>query len=257
MSRRPFLPLRAGLLAGLAMTSALGGALAQSIPPDIDVEAIRARAIQQAGDAETLAATARARAQALARSAAKSAEDGHANGARLSAAARTHPGRTGDVFDFDGMVANAGAMAKADLGEAPRFIAFASTSIPPAALKAMMDDVPRAGGVVVFRGLTRGSAQAMTAALSRVLAPGERRDGVGIDPRLFRAFGIETVPAYVVASSDFDLCDGFDCTTSVPPFDRISGNVTAAYALDTIAGGGGPGAKLAAQYRARLEEHAP
>jgi conjugal transfer pilus assembly protein TrbC len=97
----------------------------------------------------------------------------------------------------------------------------------------------------------------MTAALSRVLAPSERRDGVGIDPRLFRAFGIETVPAYVVASSDFDLCDGFDCTTSVPPFDRISGNVTAAYALDTIASGGGPGAKLAAQYRARLGEHAP
>ncbi|OYU37391.1 MAG: type-F conjugative transfer system pilin assembly protein TrbC [Novosphingobium sp. PASSN1] len=235
----------------------MGGALAQSVPADIDVEAIRARTAQQAGDAEALAATARARAQALATSAAKTAQDGHANGARLSAAARTHAGRTGDAFDFDGMVADAGTMAKADLSEAPRFIAFASTSMPPAALKAMLDDVPRAGGVVVFRGLTRGSAQAMTAALSRVLAPGERRDGVGIDPRLFRAFGIEAVPAYVVASSDFDLCDGFDCTTSVPTFDRISGNVTAAYALDTIAGGGGPGAKLAAQYRARLEEHAP
>ncbi|WP_292927679.1 type-F conjugative transfer system pilin assembly protein TrbC [Novosphingobium sp. PASSN1] len=257
MSRRPSLPLRAWLLAGLALTSALGGALAQSVPADIDVEAIRARTAQQAGDAEALAATARARAQALATSAAKTAQDGHANGARLSAAARTHAGRTGDAFDFDGMVADAGTMAKADLSEAPRFIAFASTSMPPAALKAMLDDVPRAGGVVVFRGLTRGSAQAMTAALSRVLAPGERRDGVGIDPRLFRAFGIEAVPAYVVASSDFDLCDGFDCTTSVPTFDRISGNVTAAYALDTIAGGGGPGAKLAAQYRARLEEHAP
>lgn len=126
--------------------------------------------------------------------------------------------------------------------------------MPPEALKAMMTDVPRAGGVVVFRGLTQGSARAMTAALARVLAPGERHDGIGIDPRLFRAFKVETVPAYVVASSDFDLCDGFDCTTSAPPFDRISGNVTAAYALETIAGGGGPGAKIAAQYRARLEE---
>ena len=257
MSRRSPFPTSSWVLAGLALTSALGGALAQSVPADIDVEAIRARAAQQAGDAEALAATARARAQALATSAAKTAEDGHTNGARLAASARIKTGRTSDVFDFDGMVADAGAMARADLGEAPRFIAFASTAMPPAALKAMMDDVPRAGGVVVFRGLTRGSAQAMTAALSRVLAPGERRDGVGIDPRLFRAFGIETVPAYVVASSDFDLCDGFDCTTNVPPFDQISGNVTAAYALDTIAGGGGPGAKFAAQYRARLEEHAP
>ena len=256
MSRRPSLSLRACALAGLAMTSALGGALAQSVPADIDVEAIRARAGEQASESEALAATARARAKALTASATGTAEQGQANGAHLAASTHLQTGKTGDVFDFDGMVADAGTMAKADLGEAPRFIAFASTSMPPAALKAMMDDVPRAGGVVVFRGLTRGSVQAMTAALSRVFAPGERRDGVGIDPRLFRAFGIETVPTYVVASSDFDLCDGFDCTTNIPPFDRISGNVTAAYALDTIAGGGGPGAKLAAQYRARLEEHA-
>lgn len=256
MSRSPQF-VRAALLAGLAMTSALGGALAQSVPADIDIEAVRAEAARHAAEAETLAATARARAAALAAPAARTAEGGHANGARLTATARTVTGETGSVFDFDTMVADAGVMAKAGLGEAPRFIAFASTSMPPAALKAMIDDVPRAGGVVVFRGLTRGSAQAMTAALSRVLTPGERHDGVGIDPRLFRAFGIDAVPAYVVASSDFDLCDGFDCSTSIPPFDRVSGNVTAAYALDTIAGGGGPGARLAAEYRARIEEQTP
>jgi conjugal transfer pilus assembly protein TrbC len=85
----------------------------------------------------------------FAASAAKTAEDGHANGTRLAASAQVKTGGTSDLFDFDGMVADAGTMAKADLGEAPRFIAFASTSMPPAALKAMMDDVPRAGGVVV------------------------------------------------------------------------------------------------------------
>ena len=121
----------------------------------------------------------------------------------------------------------------------------------------MMDDVTRAGGVVVFRGLTQGSAKVMTDALSRVLKPGEQMDGVGIDPRLFRAFGIEAVPTYVVTSSDFDLCDGFDCTTAVPPFDRMSGNVTAAHALTTFAQGSGPGAKLAAQHLARLERQKP
>jgi conjugal transfer pilus assembly protein TrbC len=257
MSRRSPFPTSRWVLAGLALTSALGGALAQSVPPEIDVEAVRAEAARHTAEAETLAATARARAAALAESAARTAEGGYANGARLAATARIVTGKTGSVFDFDTMVADAGTMAKAGLGEAPRFIAFASTSMPPAALKAMIDDVPRAGGVVVFRGLTRGSAQAMTAALSRVLSPGAQQRGVGIDPRLFRAFRIEVVPAYVVASSDFDLCDGFDCTTTIPPFDRVSGNVTAAYALDTIAGGGGPGARLAAQYRARLEEQKP
>jgi len=129
--------------------------------------------------------------------------------------------------------------------------------MPAPALRQMMDDVTRAGGVVVFRGLTQGSAKVMTDALSRVLKPGEQMDGVGIDPRLFRAFGIEAVPAYVVTSSDFDLCDGFDCTTAVPPFDRMSGNVTTAHALTAFAQGGGPGAKLAAQHLARLERQKP
>jgi conjugal transfer pilus assembly protein TrbC len=76
---------------------------------------------------------------------------------------------------------------------------------------------------------------------------------VGIDPRLFRAFNVTAVPTYVVASTDFDLCDGFDCQTQVPPHDRISGNVTADFALETIARGGGPSARIASQYLARLK----
>ena len=117
----------------------------------------------------------------------------------------------------------------------------------------MIDDVGRAGGVVVFRGLPQNSAKALTAALSKIARQGEALDGVGIDPRLFRAFAVEAVPAYVVTTSDFDLCDGFDCTTQVPPHDRMTGNVTAAHALETFAGGGGPGARMAAQYLKRFE----
>ena len=154
------------------------------------------------------------------------------------------------------MVADAGTMASEGRGEAPRFIAFASTSMPPAALRTMIDDVTRAGGVVVFRGLPQNSAKALTAALSKVARPGEPLTSVGIDPRLFRAFGIEAVPTYVVTSSDFDLCDGFDCTTQVPPHDRMTGNVSAAHALETFARGGGPGALLAAQHLAQLERPA-
>jgi conjugal transfer pilus assembly protein TrbC len=185
------------------------------------------------------------------------AQDGKTNGRRYANEPKPH-GQTRDpTFDFDRMVVDAGDMAKQGMGEAPRFIAFASLSMPATALRQMMDDVTRAGGVVVFRGLTQGSAKVMTDALSRVLKPGEQMDGVGIDPRLFRAFGIEAVPTYVVTSSDFDLCDGFDCTTAVPPFDRMSGNVTTAHALTTFAQGSGPGAKLAAQHLARLERQKP
>ena len=249
--------LRHLALAAFVSTAALGGALAQTTTPDIDIEAIRKRAASEAGEAEALAASARERASALTAEATGNAEAGMANGRRYASEPKPAPAASADTFDFDRMVADAGDMAKENLGEAPRFMAFASMSMPPQALRQMLDDVTRAGGVVVFRGLTRGSAKIMTDALGKVLEPGERMDGVGIDPRLFRAFGIEAVPAYVVTASDFDLCGGFDCATPVPPSDRMTGNVTAEFALRAFAGGGGPGAKLAAQHLARLERHDP
>jgi conjugal transfer pilus assembly protein TrbC len=241
----------------LVSTAALGGALAQTTTPDIDLEAIRARAASEVGEADAMAAQARARASAVTAEATASARGGKANGRRYADEPKPSVPPGDPTFDFDRMVVDAGDLAKDGMGEAPRFIAFASLSMPATALRQMMDDVTRAGGVVVFRGLTQGSAKVMTDALSRVLKPGEQMDGVGIDPRLFRAFGIEAVPAYVVTSSDFELCDGFDCTTAVPPFDRMSGNVTTAHALTTFAQGSGPGAKLAAQHLARLERQRP
>ena len=258
------------LVPGLAclVAGTLGFAVAaqEATEGSLDLEAIRARARHHAADAEALAATVRARGQAVAEDARDTAAAGEANGDRYTRAARqaaqasagssAHP-PSPETFDFDRLVADAGSMAKARMGEAPRFIAFASTSMPASALKAMLHDVPRAGGVVVFRGLPGESVAGLTRALRQVLAPGEQLDGNGIDPRLFRAFGVQAVPAYVVAASDFELCDGFDCTTAVPPHDRISGNVTARYALDTFAGGGGPGAKIARLHLARLHENQP
>lgn len=241
-------------LAALAGAAAFAGAAAQTADPDLDLEAIRARAAEQAGEADALAARARARAEQVAEQARTSAADAQTHGRRFAGeAARNARPDPAQTFDFDRMVADAGTMESESMGEAPRFIAFASLSMPPAALRAMIDDVTRAGGVIVLRGLPQNSAKVLTAALSKVVRPGEDLASVGIDPRLFRAFGIEAVPTYVVAGSDFDLCDGFDCVSAVPPHDRMSGNVSAAYALETFASGGGPGALIAAQHLARLE----
>lgn len=248
--------LQALAITALVAGSAFGGALAQSSDVGVDLASIRARAADQSAEAEALAVTARDRAKAITADASQSADAGKANGHRYAGAA-PHPAPSDTTFDFDKMVADAGDMARDGLGEAPRFIAFASLSMPAQALRQMMDDVTRAGGVVVFRGLTMGSAKVMTGALGKVLGPGERMDGVGIDPRLFRAFQVSEVPAYVVTASDFDLCSGFDCTSGVPPFDRMNGNVTAEYALRTFAAGGGPGARIAAQHLARLTGDKP
>ena len=243
------------VIACFASAAAFAGAAAQTAGSDLDLEAIRARAASQSAEADALAASARARAGKLTDEAKASAASAEAHGKRLVIEAQNakRPPGPDSTFDFDKMLADAGAMASESMGQAPRFIAFASTSMPPAALRSMIDDVGKAGGLVVFRGLPQNSAKALTAALAKVAKPGEQLNGVGIDPRLFRAFKIQAVPAYVVTSSDFDLCDGFDCVGPLPPHDRMIGNVTAGHALETFARGGGPGALLAAQHLARLE----
>lgn len=239
-------------------TAAVAGLAAQSAETELDLAAIRARAAQAEPDAKALSETARARAAELQESAKASAQAGEANGSRYASTAKAAPRPSpGLPFDFDRLVADTADFDEARIGEAPRFIAFASVSMPAPALKAMIADVAQAGGVVVFRGFPQGSAKALTSALLKVSGNEELPASVGIDPRLFRAFKIDAVPTYVVTTSDFDLCDGFDCVSNVPPHDRMTGNVSAEHALESFAAGGGPGARLAGLHLEALRKARP
>lgn len=239
-------------------TAAVAGLAAQNGDTELDLAAIRARAAEAQADATALSDTARARAAELHDSAKASAQAGEANGSHYAstakAAARPSPDQP---FDFDRLVADTADFDEARIGEAPRFIAFASVSMPVPALKAMIADVAQAGGVTVFRGFPQRSAKALTAALLKVSGNEELPASVGIDPRLFSAFKIDAVPAYVVTASDFDLCDGFDCVSNVPPHDRMTGNVSAEHALESFAAGGGPGARLAGLHLKALRKAKP
>lgn len=238
--------------------AAVAGLAAQSSENELDLAAIRARAAEAEPDATALSETARARAAELHESAKASAQAGEGNGSRYASTAKVPARPSPDQpFDFDRLVANTADFDEARIGEAPRFIAFASVSMPVPALKAMIADVAQAGGVVVFRGFPQGSAKALTAALLKVSGNEDLPASVGIDPRLFRAFKIDAVPAYVVTASDFDLCDGFDCVSNVPPHDRMTGNVSAEHALESFAAGGGPGARLAGLHLKALRKARP
>lgn len=239
-------------------TAAVAGLAAQSSENELDLAAIRARAAEAEPDAKALSDTARARAKELHESAKASAQAGEANGSRYASTAKATARPAPDQpFDFDRLVADTADFDEARIGEAPRFIAFASVSMPPPAIKAMIADVAQAGGVVVFRGFPQGSAKALTSALLKVSSNGDLPASVGIDPRLFRAFKIDAAPAYVVTASDFDLCDGFDCASNVPPHDRMTGNVSAEHALESFAAGGGPGARLAGLHLKALRKARP
>ncbi|WP_430427690.1 type-F conjugative transfer system pilin assembly protein TrbC [Parasphingorhabdus sp.] len=240
------------LLFGTACTA--GFAAAQNgNSQTLDIEAIRASAKAHEDEAEALAENIRTRSEAVRDDARQTQKQARANRERYAnSVAKNQSNKKDEVFDFDAMIADQADMAKADFGNAPRFVAFASLSMPPQALKTLVHDMAAAGGITVLRGFPKGSAKELTRALTKIATKGEELPSLGIDPRLFRAFDIKAAPSFVIASSDFTLCDGFDCVGAVPPHDRMSGNVTVKYALETFARGGGPGSQMARLHLKRL-----
>ena len=217
-------------------------AIAQTVD-GLDLEAIKRRSAAMQGDAETFADHVRNRGDAFREEAvaiqAKSSDN-------LASLAKADLPMNGDgAFDFDEIIKGASQNVAGTKGDAPQFIAFASLSMPPAALRQLIADTAKAGGVVVFRGFPNNSMKAFSAMLGKVVTDKDQLANVGIDPRLFRAFDVQAVPTYVAVSSDFDLCSGLGCKTPVPAHDRVTGNVSVRYVLDTFVAARGPGAGVA------------
>ncbi len=235
----------------IAAIAGLAGiqAIAQTVD-GLDLEAIKRRSAAMQGDADIFAEHVRNRGDAFREEAvaiqAKS-------GANLASLAKADLRVNGDgAFDFDEIIKGASQNVAGTRGDAPQFIAFASLSMPPAALRQLIADTAKAGGVVVFRGFPNNSMKAFSAMLGKVVTDKDQLSNVGIDPRLFRAFNVEAVPTYVAVSTDFDLCSGLNCTTSVPTHDKITGNVSVRYVLDTFVAAHGPGAGVASVARRNL-----
>ena len=233
------------LLMALALIGAfagVGAALAQTVD-GLDLDAIRARAAAQSEDAAILSAEV-----------ARRVEEYRPDAEALDAAARqkvqgldpaTLPKGPAGAVDFDEMIVAASGNLKDNRGSAPQFMVFVSLSMPEESLKTIIDQTSAAGGFVVFRGFPNNSVKQFVAGMSKVVSNDDQFASIGVDPRLFRAFGVQAVPTYVAVSSDFTPCDGLRCTTAPPPFDSISGNVTVRYALETFAEDNGPGALVA------------
>ena len=239
------------LLSALAIASIGTGCavLAQTVE-GLDLDAIRARSAKSEQDATALVNEVERRGDAF-RKDAQTVQAVALEQMRTIDKANLPRGPAGAV-DFDEMIQAASANLKEAQGTAPQFMVFVSTSMPEQALKRIIADTSAAGGVEVFRGFPGNSGKAFIAALSKVVEKDQQFASIGIDPRLFRAFDVTAVPTMVVSSSDFTPCDGLTCKTTPPPFDRIEGNVTVRYALETFAGENGPGALVARTALANL-----
>ena len=126
---------------------------------------------------------------------------------------------------------------------------FTSLSVPAASWRQWAHDAARIGAPLVLRGVGDGSLRATVKQIGDRL--GGTEAGVAIDPRLFRLFGIERVPAVVVVPGGVPPCRSRGCLDdTAPPFDLVTGNVGLAAALEAVAAEGDAGRGVA---RAHLE----
>lgn len=250
MIRKLHGPTFAGM-AGFLALAAVSAALAQTID-DLDLGAIKARGTEQVKDAQEFIDEVAGKGEAHRAEAEELRDEG------LKAVAGIDPaslpkGPAGPV-DFDELLSGAAANTRAPMGEGPLFTVFASLSMPQASLSALIRDTTKAGGVVVFRGFPQNSTKAFVEGLKRVVTDQAQEAHIAIDPRLFRAFKVTAAPTFVVTGREYELCDGLDCSSAAPDHDRMAGNVTVEYALESFASARGPGAGVAGVALANLRK---
>ena len=146
---------------------------------------------------------------------------------------------------------------------AGEILIFTSLSVPVASWRQWARDAARlgaaehAGPPLVLRGVGEGGLQETVRRIGARLGGAEA--GVAIDPRLFRLFGIERVPAVVVAPGGVPPCASRGCADDpAPPHDLVTGNIGLAAALEAIAEEGGAARDVAGRHLERLRgEHRP
>lgn len=140
---------------------------------------------------------------------------------------------------------------------AGEIVIFMSLSVPPVSWAQWARDAARAGAPLVLRGVGEDGFRSTVKRLGERL--GGHDAGVAIDPRLFRLFGIERVPAVVVVPgggpgrSPVPPCTSRGCAQDpAPAHDRVTGNIGLAAALEAIAAEGDAGRDAARRGLERL-----
>ena len=132
-------------------------------------------------------------------------------------------------------------------------LVFTSLSVPAASWRQWAHDAARSGAALVLRGVAEGGLPGTAKRIADRL--GGAKAGVAIDPRLFRLFGVERVPAVVVVPGGVPPCRSRGCAADpAPPHDRITGNVGLVAALRAVADEGTVGRGVAGGFLDRMED---
>ena len=143
---------------------------------------------------------------------------------------------------------------------------FTSLSVPVMSWRQWARDAARSGAPLVVRGVAANSLPETARQIRARLGapgsgPGQAQASIAIDPRLFRLFGIERVPAVVVVPGGVPACESRGCSGPgsgsgagfpAPAHDLVAGNIGLVAALEAIAAEGEAGREVAKAHLERM-----
>ena len=148
---------------------------------------------------------------------------------------------------------HAGSIAGSAAGRAgtAEILIFTSLSVPAASWRQWAHEAARTGAPLVLRGVGEGGLPETAKRIGERLGGAEA--GVAIDPRLFRLFGIERVPAVAVVPGGVPACESRGCSSDpAPPHDLVAGNIGLVAALEAVAAEGEAGREVAKAHLERM-----
>ena len=224
-------PIVAGFICLFLLTACACPARADDVPasPESQARDLAAEVLRQTGDGDLGEWT---------RSIVEGALDRAGETAR-----QTGPGSPGQPAVPLPAERHAGSFAdgRSDTAE---ILVFASLSVPAESWRQWAHEAARIGAPLVLRGVGEGGLRAMVREIGERLGGAEA--GVAIDPRLFRLFGVERVPAVVVVPGGVPPCRSRGCANDpAPPHDVVTGNIGLAAALEAVADEGAAGRNAA------------
>ncbi len=164
---------------------------------------------------------------------------------------------------------HAGSLAgnAAGRGGTAEILIFTSLSVPAASWRQWAHEAAWTGAPLVLRGVGAGGLTETAKRIGDRLGGAEA--GVAIDPRLFRLFGVERVPAVVVVPGGVPPCRSRGCADPgsggagpgpraggagfrAPPHDLVAGNIGLVAALEAVADEGAVARDVARRHLERL-----
>ena len=168
-------------------------------------------------------------------------------------ARQTVPGVSGQTAPLLPAERHAAGLAGQHAGRTgtAEILIFMSLSVPAASWRQWAREAAASGAPLVLRGVGVGGLPATAKRIGERL--GGHDAGVAIDPRLFRLFGIERVPAVIVVPGGVPPCRSRGCAEDpAPPHDLVTGNIGLAAARAAVADEGAVGAGIARRNLQRL-----